>query len=83
MFRPYTQQPFQNPYATAQVAAGRLADTEYSHVTMPHDRVAKIVKETEATNPDVPPAMRQKWDAGHKAVIEKMAEAETYLGMYK
>ena len=26
MFRPYTRQPFQNPYATAQAAAGRLAD---------------------------------------------------------
>lgn len=26
MFQPYTQQPFQNPYATAQVAAGRLAN---------------------------------------------------------
>lgn len=26
VFQPYTQQPFQNPYATAQVAAGRLAN---------------------------------------------------------
>lgn len=61
----------------------RLANTEYNHVTMLHDQVAKIVKETEATNPDVPPAMRQKWDDDHKAIIAKMAEAKTYLGMYK
>lgn len=26
MFPSYTQQPFQNPYATAQIAAGRLAN---------------------------------------------------------
>lgn len=61
----------------------RLANTEYNHVTMLHDQVAKIVKEAEAAQAEVPPAMRQKWDEGHKAIIAKMAEAKTYLGMYK
>lgn len=45
--------------------------------------MAKIVKEAEATQAEVPPAMRQKWDEEHKAIIAKMAEAKTYLGMYK
>lgn len=61
----------------------RLANTEYGHVGMLHEQVAKIVKETEATAKDVPPAMRDKWDAEHKAIIAKMAEAKTYLSMYK
>lgn len=61
----------------------RLANTEYGHVTMLHEQVAKIVKETEATAKDVPPAMRQKWDEEHRAIIAKMAEAKTYLSMYK
>lgn len=61
----------------------RLANTEYQHVNLLHEQVAKIVKETEATAKEVPPAMRQKWDEQHKAIIAKMAEAKTYLGMYK
>lgn len=61
----------------------RLADTEYSRVGMLRDQVAKIVKEAEATQAEVPPAMRRKWDGGHKAIIAKMAEAKTYLGMYR
>lgn len=61
----------------------RMAQTEYGHVGMLHDQVVKIVKEAEETKTDVPPAMRQKWDDEHKAIIAKMAEAKTFLGMYK
>lgn len=61
----------------------RIANAEYNHVAMLHDQVAKIVKEAEASGTEVPPAMRQKWDDGHKAIIAKMAEAKTYLSMYK
>lgn len=61
----------------------RIANAEYQHVQLLHDQVAKIVKETEATAKEVPPAMRQKWDDEHRAIIAKMAEAKTYLSMYK
>lgn len=61
----------------------KLANVEYQHVNMLHDQAAKLVKEAEGMGVEYPQAMRDKWDEEHKASIAKMAEAKTYLSMYK
>lgn len=61
----------------------KIAQQEYQHVTMLHEQAAKLVKEAEASGVKYPKAMRDKWDETHKTAIDKMAEAKTYLAMYK
>lgn len=61
----------------------QLANTEYNHVEQLHNAVMEIVKEIDASGVEYPAEMRQKWDEKHKKIIAKMAEAKTYLGMYK
>lgn len=61
----------------------KLATVEMQHVQQLHAEATKLVQEAEAKHPDYPQEMRDKWDAAHKASIEKMAEAKTYLGLFK
>lgn len=61
----------------------KIASTEYQHVQMLHTEVANLIKEAENKMVDPPPEMRDKWDKQHKAAIKKMAEAKTYLAMFK
>lgn len=61
----------------------KLAVTENNHVTMLHDAVVKIVEEAQNKNVEVPQFMLNKWEAKHRKMIEKMAEAKVYLSMYK
>lgn len=60
-----------------------LATVEYSHVQKLHAEAAKLVNEAENNGVEYPQAMKDKWEADHKASIAKMAEAKTYMGMYK
>lgn len=48
-----------------------------------HAEATKLVQEAENKAVEYPQAMRDKWDAQHKAAIEKTVEAKTYLGMFK
>lgn len=59
------------------------ASTELQHVQQLHAEATKLVQETENKAAEYPQEMRDKWDAQHKAVIEKTAKAKTYLGMFK
>lgn len=68
---------------TLAAVYSKLANVEAGHVTMLHSEAAKLVKEAEDKGVDYPKAMRDKWDEEHKASIAKMAEARTYMGMYK
>lgn len=61
----------------------QLATVEYGHVQKLHTEAAKLVKEAEEKGVEYPQAMRDKWDESHKASIAKMAEAKTYMGMFK
>lgn len=61
----------------------RIANAEYGHVKTLHDHVAKLAKEAEDMGRVVPPEMRDKYDEAHKRIIAKMAEAKTYLELYK
>lgn len=61
----------------------QLATVEYGHVQKLHTLAAKLIESAENKKIDYPQAMRDKWDEQHKASIAKMAEAKTYMGMYK
>lgn len=60
-----------------------LATVEYGHVQKLHAEAAKLVNEAESKGVEYPQAMKDKWEAEHKASISKMAEAKTYLSMFK
>lgn len=68
---------------TLSAVYSQLATVESGHVTKLHAEAAKLVKEAEGKGVEYPQAMRDKWDAEHKASIDKMAEARTYLSMVK
>lgn len=61
----------------------KLATTEYQHVQTLHAEAAKLVAEAENKMVEPPPEMKAKWEEQHKASIAKMAEAKTYIGMFK
>lgn len=61
----------------------RIASVEHSHVKTLHGHVAKLAKEAEESGRTVPPDMREKYDEAHKRIIARMAEAKTYLDLYK
>lgn len=86
---PYAQQFNTQPQSDLQFVNGRESVDVYpmapnSKVLLMDSTMPRFyIKQTDATNQDVPPAMRQKWDDEHKAIIAKMAEAKTYLNMYR
>ena len=61
----------------------QLANTEYDHCTMLHDWVMRIIDEAENSSTEPPKWMRNKWQAKHDELVEKMAVAKTYISMYK
>lgn len=61
----------------------QLAMTEYDHCSQLHDHAVKVVDEASCTTVEVPQKMLDKWDKRHRELIEKMAEAKTYISMYK
>lgn len=61
----------------------KLASTELQHVQLLHAEATKLVQEAENKAVEYPQAMRDKWDAEHKASIKKTAKAKTYLEMFK
>lgn len=81
----YAKDALEYKYSRPQLAEMyyKLANTEYSHVTMLHEAVVKIVEEANTKGVEVPQKMKDKWDEEHKEIIEKMAEAKLYLGMYR
>lgn len=61
----------------------KLANTEYGHVNTLHEAVVKVVEEAHNKGIEVPVYMRDSWEDKHRRMIEKMAEAKTYLNMYR
>lgn len=61
----------------------KLSNTEHSHVTMLHEQVVKMVEEAKRDSKEPPAFMLEKWEKFHKEIIAKMAEAKTYLSLYK
>lgn len=61
----------------------KIANQEFQHVSLLHDQVISVVKEAENSKIEYPAFMRDKWEAQHKAIIDKMAEAKLYLSLYK
>ena len=50
---------------------------------MLHDWVMRIIDEAENSSSEPPKWMRNKWEAKHDCLIEKMGMAKTYISMYK
>lgn len=61
----------------------KLANVELTHVNELHEAVLKIVEEAKGKNITVPQEMMEKWECKHRKLIDKMAEAKIYIGMYK
>lgn len=61
----------------------KLANVEMSHVTELHEAVMKVVEEAKSKNVNVPHEMMEKWEHKHGELIDKMAEAKIYIGMFK
>lgn len=61
----------------------KLANVEMTHVNELHEAVVKIVEEAKNKNIKVPSFMMEKWEEEHRKMIDKMAEAKIYIGMFK
>lgn len=61
----------------------KLANVEMTHVNELHEAVVKIVEEAKNKNVKVPSFMLEKWEEEHREMIDKMAEAKIYIGMFK
>jgi dsDNA-specific endonuclease/ATPase MutS2 len=61
----------------------KLANTEYEHATALHDQVVRIIENIKNDKKDIPDFMMEKWEKKHSKLIEKIAEAKIYLGIYK
>lgn len=68
-------------------AYNKLATVELQHVQQLHVEATKLIREADAkataNHIEYPKAMRDKWDEQHKIAVDKMAQARTYLGMFK
>lgn len=60
-----------------------LAKTEYSHVQKLHEQAVRKIKEAEERGVEPPQAMINRWDEIHSQMIEQMAQAKTYIDMYR
>lgn len=74
---------YRDTHPTLAAIYNQLATVEYGHVQKLHGEAAKLIESAENKKIDYPQSMRDKWDEQHKASIAKMAEAKTYMGMYK
>lgn len=61
----------------------KLANVELNHVNELHEAVVKITGEAKEKKVEVPNFMVEKWEEKHRKMIEKMAEAKIYIGMFK
>lgn len=61
----------------------KLANVELNHVNELHEAVVKITEEAKGKKVEVPNSMVEKWEEKHRKMIEKMAEAKIYIGMFK
>lgn len=61
----------------------KLANVELNHVNELHEAVVKITEEAKGKKVEVPNFMVEKWEEKHRKMIEKMAEAKIYIGMFK
>lgn len=61
----------------------KLSLQEQEHAQQLHQHVQQIVLEAENSGIDYPKSMRNKWDKKHKRIIELMADASVYIGMWK
>lgn len=81
----YAKDALEYKYSRPQLADlyYKLANVELDHVNSLHEAVVKIVEEAKTKNVEVPAFMMEKWDKEHKEMIDKMAEAKIFIGMYK
>nr|DAH52972.1 MAG TPA: hypothetical protein [Caudoviricetes sp.] len=59
-----------------------LAEAEYGHVQRLHDEVVRKVAEARESGVEVPQSMLDAWDERHRAIIERMHSARTFLDMW-
>lgn len=60
-----------------------LAKTEYDHANRLHEVVMRKVDEADSAGFDVPESMIDSWEEKHREIIIKMAEAKTFIDMYR
>lgn len=81
----YAKDALEYRYTRPQLAETyyKLANVEYTHVTALHEQAVRIVEDTKKEKREIPAFMLEKWEKKHRCIIDKMAEAKIYLGMYK
>jgi ferritin len=59
-----------------------MAQTEYKHANALHEYAVEEIKKTRESGITPPQKMLNKWDSQHNELIEKLAEAKTYIELY-
>lgn len=61
----------------------KMANSQCDFVTQLHDQILRIVDNTKREKKEVPAFMLEKWEKKHVCLMKKMAEAKSYISLYK
>lgn len=61
----------------------KMAKLDFENAMALHDHAQRIVGELERSGKTYPPQMMEAWEEKHKKAMAKMAEAKTFIDMYR